>query len=227
MNLARTTRLIAAKDLRVELRSRVVINQVLPFSALVMVLFAFALDSDAVLTRTAPGLIWLATIFSLLIVVQRSFAVETADGALDALRVAGVPPAGIFLGKSIALAVQLLVLEVMLVVLAIVLYNATIDLAGAVLLVTLLLPATTGLAFVGTIYGGLAAGAKGRETLLPLLLFPVVAPVLIGATRATEAAFGAGGAAVSEGWPWVGLLVVFAVLFGVGGTLAFGPLIEE
>jgi heme exporter protein B len=227
VNLARTTRLIAAKDLRVELRSRVVINQVLPFSALVMVLFAFALDSDAVLTRTAPGLIWLATIFSLLIVVQRSFAVETADGALDALRVAGVPPAGIFLGKSIALAVQLLVLEVMLVVLAIVLYNATIDLAGAVLLVTLLLPATTGLAFVGTIYGGLAAGAKGRETLLPLLLFPVVAPVLIGATRATEAAFGAGGAAVSEGWPWVGLLVVFAVLFGVGGTLAFGPLIEE
>ena len=227
MNLARTTRLIAAKDLRIELRSRVVINQVLPFSALVMVLFAFALDSDAVLTRTAPGLIWLATIFSLLIVVQRSFAVETADGALDALRVAGVPPAGIFLGKSIALAVQLLVLEVMLVVLAIVLYNATIDLAGAVLLVTLLLPATTGLAFVGTIYGGLAAGAKGRETLLPLLLFPVVAPVLIGATRATEAAFGAGGAAVSEGWPWVGLLVVFAVLFGVGGTLAFGPLIEE
>jgi heme exporter protein B len=227
VNLARTTRLIAAKDLRVELRSRVVINQVLPFSALVMVLFAFALDSDAVLTRTAPGLIWLATIFSLLIVVQRSFAVETADGALDALRVAGVPPAGIFLGKSIALAVQLLVLEGMLVVLAIVLYNATIDLAGAVLLVTLLLPATTGLAFVGTIYGGLAAGAKGRETLLPLLLFPVVAPVLIGATRATEAAFGAGGAAVSEGWPWVGLLVVFAVLFGVGGTLAFGPLIEE
>ncbi|MFZ4812294.1 MAG: heme exporter protein CcmB [Ilumatobacteraceae bacterium] len=227
MNLARTTRLIAAKDLRVELRSRVVINQVLPFSALVMVLFAFALDGDAVLTRTAPGLVWLGTIFSLLIVVQRSFAVETADGALDALRVAGVPPAGIFLGKSIALAVQLLVLEVMLVVLAIVLYNATIDLAGAVLLVTLLLPATTGLAFVGTIYGGLAAGAKGRETLLPLLLFPVVAPVLIGATRATEAAFGAGGAAVSEGWPWVGLLVVFAVLFGVGGTLAFGPLIEE
>lgn len=227
MNVARTARLIAAKDLRVELRSRVVVNQVLPFAALVMVLFAFALDSDTALERTAPGLIWLGTIFSLLIVVQRSFAVETADGALDALRVAGVNPAGIFIGKSLALALQLLVLEVLLVLLSIVLYGTTLDLDGAVLLVTTLVPATLGLAFVGTLYGGLAAGAKGRETLLPLLLFPVVAPVLIGATRATEAALGVSGAATGEGWPWVGLLVIFAALFGVGGTLAFGPLIEE
>ncbi len=223
----RTARLVAAKDLRVERRSRVVVNQVLPFAALVMVLFAFALDKDTVLERTAPGLVWLGTIFSLLIVVQRSFAIETADGALDALRVAGVSPPGIFVGKSIALAAQLLVLEVLLVVLAVLLYQATVDLAGAVLLVTTLVPATSGLAFVGTLYGGLAAGTRGRETLLPLLLFPVVAPVLIGATRATEAAFGAGGAATNEGWPWVGMLFIFAAVFGVGGTLAFGPLLEE
>ena len=227
MSIARTARLVAAKDLRVEMRSRVVVNQVLPFAALVMVLFAFALDSDAALKRTAPGLIWLGTIFSLLIVVQRSFAIETADGALDALRVAGVSPAGIFVGKSLALALQLVVLELLLVVLSVVLYATTLDLGGAVLLVTTLVPATLGLAFVGTLYGGLAAGAKGRETLLPLLLFPVVAPVLIGATRATEAALGVSGAATGEGWPWVGLLVIFAALFGVGGTLAFGPLIEE
>lgn len=227
MSIARTARLVAAKDLRVEMRSRVVVNQVLPFAALVMVLFAFALDSDAALQRTAPGLIWLGTIFSLLIVVQRSFAIETADGALDALRVAGVSPAGIFVGKSLALALQLVVLELLLIVLSVILYATTLDLGGAVLLVTTLVPATLGLAFVGTLYGGLAAGAKGRETLLPLLLFPVVAPVLIGATRATEAALGVSGAATGEGWPWVGLLVIFAALFGVGGTLAFGPLIEE
>ena len=146
----------------------------LPFAALVMVLFAFALDNDTVLQRTAPGLVWLGTIFSLLIVVQRTFAVETADGALDALRVAGVSPPGIFLGKSMSLAVQLLVLEVLMLVLAIVLYGSSVDGLGAVLLVTTLIPATTGLAFVGTLYGGLAAGARGRETLLPLLMLPVV-----------------------------------------------------
>jgi heme exporter protein B len=223
----RTALLIAAKDLRVEARSRIVLVQVLPFAALVMVLFAFALDSDTVLQRVSPGLIWMATVFSLLIVVQRSFGIETADGALDALRVAGVRAAGIFVGKAIALAAQLLALEVLLTVLAIVLYRAQLDGDGVVLLVTTVVVATCGLAFVGTLYGGLAAGAKGRETLLPLLLFPVVAPVLIGATRATEAALGASGAATSEGWPWVALLVVFAALFGAGGTLAFGSLIEE
>jgi heme exporter protein B len=95
-----------------------------------------------------------------------------------------------------------------------------------VLLVTTAVAATCGLAAVGTLYGGLAAGARGRETLLPLLLLPVVAPALIGATRAVEPALGAD-LKVSEGWPWTGLVALFAVVFGAGGTVAFGPLIEE
>lgn len=225
--MLRVARLIAVKDLRIEVRSRVVLNQVLPFAAIVMVLFAFALDTDLVLQRVAPGLVWLATLFSLLIMVQRSFAIETNDGAIDALRVAGVDPAGIFLGKAAALAAQLAALELVLLAAAFVLYRAEFRIGGLVLLVTTFVAATCGLALVGTLYGGLAAGVRGRETLLPMLLLPVVAPVLIGATRATEAALGTGGAVVADGWPWVGLLTVFAALFGVGGTLAFGPLIEE
>ncbi|MDO8392566.1 MAG: heme exporter protein CcmB [Actinomycetota bacterium] len=228
MSTWRIARLIAAKDLRVEWRSRVLINQVLPFATLVMVMFAFALDNnDRVLTRVAPGLVWLATMFSLLVVVQRTFAVETADGALDALQVAGVRPGGVFLGKALALAAQLAALELVLMGAAVVLYRTEFQAGGVVLLVTTYLAATTGLAFVGTLYGGLAAGAKGRETLLPLLMLPVVAPVLIGATRATEAALGTEGATPSDGWPWIGLLTLFAALFGVGGTMAFGSLIDE
>jgi heme exporter protein B len=220
-------RLVAAKDLRIEARSRVVTNQVLPFAALVMVMFAFALDNDDVLTRVAPGLVWLATMFSMLVLVQRAFSVETADGALDALQVAGVRPGGIFFGKAMALAAELAALEAMLLLGAIVLYKAQLRGAGVPLLIATFVAATIGLCFVGTLYGGLAAGAKGRETLLPLLMLPVVAPVLIGATRATEAALGTNGASPSEGWPWIGLLTLFAALFGVGGTLAFGSLIDE
>jgi heme exporter protein B len=219
--------LIATKDLRIERHSRVVANQILPFAGVTMVMFGFALDSSDVLERVAPGLVWLATLFSLLVLVQRSFAIETDDGALDALRVAGVDPAAIFWGKAVALAVQLAVLEVVLLGAALVLYGAEVQVGGVALLVTTLVAATFGLAAVGTLYGGLAAGFKGRETLLPLLVFPVVVPVLIGATRAVESALGTDGAAVSEGWPWVGLLAVFAVAFGVGGSLAFGPLVDE
>jgi heme exporter protein B len=163
----------------------------------------------------------------MLVVIQRSFSVESADGALDALRVAGVDPVAIFLGKSLALAVQLLVLEALLIFTAVVLYAVEMTLAGFGLVVVTVVAATVGLACVGTLYGGLAAGVRGRETLLPLLLLPVVAPVLIGATRATESAFGSGGATISEGWPWVGLLAVFAVLFVAVGSVAFGPLVDE
>jgi len=227
MSTSRIARAVAAKDLRIELRSRVVTNQVLPFSGLVMIMFAFALDNDDVLQRTAGGLVWLATLFSLFILVQRTFAVETFDGALDSLRVAGVNPQGIFIGKSMALFVQLLILESVLFVAAVVLYRVNVNGSGAVLLVTCVLCATAGLAFVGTLYGGLTAGARGRETLLPLLLLPVVAPVLICATRATESAFRSGGVTVGEGWPWVAVLAVFAAVFGLGGLLSFGSLIEE
>lgn len=123
--------------------------------------------------------------------------------------------------------VQLFALEVLLVCTAFVLYGVEPTPAGWAEAFVTMVAATVGLGFVGTLYGGLAAGARGRETLLPLLLLPVVAPVLIGATRATEAAFGSGGASVSEGWPWIGLLAVFAVLFGAAGSAAFGPLVDE
>ncbi len=227
MNRTRIALAVARKDLRIEWNSRVLVNQVAPFAAIVMVLFAFALDNDGILQRVAPGLVWLATLFSMLVVIQRSFAVESADGALDALRVAGVDPGAIFLGKSIALMVQLFALESLLVGTAFVLYNITMTPAGFIEALVTMFTATVGLACVGTLYGGLAAGVRGRETLLPLLLLPVVAPVLIGATRAMEASFGSGGATTSEGWPWIGLLAVFAVLFTAIGSVAFGPLVDE
>ena len=226
--MLRSLRLVAAKDLRIELRSRVATNQVLPFALLVLVLFAFALDPDSgILQRATPGLFWLAVLFALVFTVQRSFALETADGARDLLRLSALEPAGIFLGKAAALMAQLLLLEVGLGIGIVLLYDVPTRAGGVVLVVVTALAATCGLAAVGTIYGGLAAGLRVRDTLLPLLLLPVVAPVLIGANRAFEAALGIGGRATSEGWPWVGLLTVFALVYTALGLVVFGPLLEE
>ncbi len=132
MTRRRIIGLIAAKDLRIERHSRVVANQILPFAAVTMVMFGFAIDSSDVLERVAPGLVWLATLFSLLVLVQRAFAIETDDGALDALRVAGVDPTAIFWGKVLALAVQLAVLEVILLGAALVLYGAEVQVGRGV-----------------------------------------------------------------------------------------------
>lgn len=220
----RDAALVAGKDLRIEARSRVATNQIAPFGVLVLVLFAFALDPDrGVLQRTAPGLFWVAVLFAALLAVQRSFAIEAADQAKDGLRLSGLDPAGIFLGKAGAVAAQLLALEVLLGVFVVLLYDA--DLRHAAILAVTITTATAGLAAAGVVYGMLAAGLRVRETLLPLLLLPVVAPVLLGATRATEAALDI--ATAAEAWPWVRLLGVFAVIYTTFGVLAFGTLLEE
>src|SRR6185369_10933240 len=161
-----------------------------------------------VLVKAAAGLFWIAVLFSTLLAVQRSFAVEASDGGRDGLRLSGLDPAGIFLGKAAAVAVQLLALELLLGIGVVVLYGA--DLHGPVLLLATCVAAAVGLAAAGTVYGVLAAGLKVRETLLPLLTLPALAPVLLGATRAWETALGE---SVDNGWKWVELLAVFSIVY--------------
>ena len=221
--MLRDAALVAGKDLRIEIRSGVTTNQIAPFAVLVLVLFAFALEPDrGLLTRAAAGLFWLAVTFSALLAIQRSFALESADDGQDGLRLSGLDPAGIFFGKAGAVALELLALEVLLGVGVVLLYDAPLQ--GALLLAITCLTATAGLAAAGTVYGVLAAGARVRETLLPLLLLPIVAPVVLAATRASEAALGQ---ATADGWPWVRLLGVFAVVYAAVGAVAFGPLLED
>jgi heme exporter protein B len=217
--------LVAGKDLRIELRSRVTANQVAPYALLVLVLFAFALDPDrGVLARAAAGLFWIAVLFSALLAVQRSHALEAVDGNRDALRLSGLDPAGIFLGKAAAVAVQLVVLELVLGVGVVVFYG--VDPAGFGTLAATAAVATVGLAAAGTLYGVLAAGLKVRETLLPLLLLPVVAPVLVAATRASEMAL-TGIELDIDTTDWLVLLAVFAVIYVAFGIAAFGSLLED
>jgi heme exporter protein B len=218
----RDASVIAEKDLRIELRSRVATNQVAPLAALLLVLFAFALDPDrGVLARAAPGLFWIAVLFAGVLAVQRSHAVEVEDGARDGLLLSGLDPAGIFLGKAVAIALQLLLLETLLAIGVVVLYDVALD--GVLLLISTCVVATIGIASAGTLYGALVAGLRTRDSLLPLLLLPVLAPVLVGATRAAEVALGT---SVDQGWQWVQLLAVFAVAYTAFGIAAYGALLE-
>jgi heme exporter protein B len=228
--------LIAGKDLRIEARSKVTLAQVGPFAVFVLVLFAFALGDivvrDAVSSNAATdsipasmvaaGLYWLAVLFAAVLAIQRAFAIETTDGAGDALRLSVLTPAGIFLGKALAIGAQLLALEAVLAAGIVLFFDVSFD-EPLLFAVTAAL-ATVGIAAVGTCHGALSAGLRVRDSLLPLLFFPVIAPVLIGAVRATEAALST---RVGEGWLWVRLLVVFAAAFVAVGVAVFGPLLEE
>ena len=215
--------LVAAKDLRIEFRSRITLSQVIPFAGLVLVMFGFALDANRSTLRLATsGLFWFTVLFVAVMAVQRSTSVETTDGARRALLLAGIEPAAVFLGKAAAVAVQLLAVEVFLVGGVLVLYDASVD--SVPLLVITCVAATIGIAAAGTLLGALVAGVRARETVLPILLLPVLAPLLIGATRAFDDALGS---VALDGWSWLGLHAGFAADNVVLGALAYGVLLEE
>lgn len=219
----RDAALVAGKDLRIERRSRVTTQQIGPFAVLVLVLFAFALDPDrGVLGRASAGLFWLTVVFCTVLAVQRSAAVEVADRGGDGLRLSGLDPGGIFLGKALAVAAQLIALEAVLAVGVTVLYGT--DLREPILLVATAILATAGLAAAGTAYAAVAAGLRVGTTLLPLLLLPVLAPVLLAATRAWEAGLAG---VPSDAISWLQLLAAFAVLYVAVGVVGYGTLQEE
>lgn len=213
---------VAAKDLEIEWRSKVTFSQILPFGALLVLLFAVAIDPDrGLLGAVAPGLLWLTVLLAALLAIGRSFAIERENGAGRGLLMSGTDPIALFLGKAAAIAVQLLLLELGVAVLMIGVYefhpgNVVLAGAGAV-------AATVGVATAGCLYGALVAVEKSRDSLLAIMLLPVLFPVLLAGTRVWEAA----SVGSSEALGWLGLLVIFAVLYGGLGSLAFGSLIEE
>lgn len=214
---------VARKDLRIEWRSKVVASQVLPFAMIVLVLFGLALDADRATLRTfTPGLFWVTVLFAAILAIQRSVSIETASSAFEALRLSGAPGWSIFAGKAIAVAAQLLAIEAVMALGVVVLYRSSFD--DPVLVVTAALAATVAIATAGSLYGVLAVGMGVRDTILPMLLLPILAPVLVAATRAFDD--GLGTAAVN-GWTWCALLGFFAALYAGVGSAAYAVVLED
>jgi heme exporter protein B len=212
--------LVAGKDLRIELRSRVLLWQVLPFGILALVLFALALGpSEAVLRRGAPGLFWLALLLAAVLAIARSAGIESAEGTRASVRLLGLDPGGVFLGKSCALLVELSALGLVLDLGLLVLFH--VDAARLALALPLALLAVVALAAVGTIYGALVAGTDVAGTLLPLLVLPALSPVLIAGERGTASVLAGGGPG-----RWAVLLAVMAVVYVAVGIVLYGPLEE-
>ena len=223
ITMIRDAWLVAKKDLLIEIRSRIIINQIAPYTLLIIVLFGFALDADTETLRdTGPGLFWVSTLLVAILAIQRSVDIEISDSALDRLLLSGISPASIYIGKTIALYVQLIILEVGLFIVMLVLFDMSVDNYPLIVASTIL--TTLAISSSGTLYGVIASGVGVRETLLPVLFLPVLAPAVIGATRAYGDAFGRVNA---DGWAWLGLLSVIAIVYTLIGMLTYGKLLEE
>lgn len=216
---------IARKDALAELRGRHAAVSTLFFAAVVLLLFGFALGPDAQrLADAAPGLLWLALVFAGVLAVNRLHLLETDDGALEQLALYPITRRAIYAGKAVGGFVVMLVLG--LIVLGAVGILFAVDVAGALLplLVTVVLGAV-GIAAVGTFYAGVTVRLRAREVMLPLLMLPVLAPLLLGAVKATAAALS--GDPFGELGAWLQLLLAYDVIMLVAGAATYGYLLEE
>jgi heme exporter protein B len=222
---ARTALAIARKDAVAELRGRHATVSTLFFSAVVLLLFGFALGPDSArLAAAAPGLLWLAVVFAGLLAVNRLHLLETDDGALEQLALYPVSRRAIYAGKALGGMAVMLVLG--LVVLGAVGILFAVDVASAWLpLLTTVVLGAVGIAAVGTFYAGVTVRLRAREVMLPLLMRPVLAPLLLAAVKATAAALA--GDPFGELGAWLQLLVAFDVIMVVAGAATYGYLLED
>ena len=217
--------LVAKKDLSIEMRTRTAFFSALVLALLGLTIFYFAWDSTAVAAiDLAPGVLWVIFTFSALLGLQRSFGVEQADRAMDALLAAPVDRESIFLGKALAnllfvVAVQVIALPALVLLYNISLGDVILPLAGVAFL------AAVGVVAVGTLFSSMAVNTRLAELLLPMLSLPFFLPVVMAAAQSTSKLLA--GRPVAEAWPWLRILIGFDIVFLVACTLAFPSTVQE
>jgi heme ABC exporter ATP-binding subunit CcmA/heme exporter protein CcmB len=219
---ARQSLAVLAKDLRIEWRTKDALTTMLVFAFLVLVTFNFALDlRPEVMAAVGPGVLWIAVVFASTLGLGRTFAVERDQGTLDGLLVAPLDRSALFLAKLLSNLAFMLALEAVTLPAFIALFNLAVAPVPVFLTLTL---GAVGLAAVGTLFSAMAAHTRAREVMLPVLLFPVIVPILIGVVQATGLVIGSAGA---RDMPWLSLLAAFAVMYVAAGAVVFEYVLEE
>jgi heme exporter protein B len=214
---------IVWKDLRAEIRSRELINSMILFTFMTVMVFSLALELDAQTRQNVvSGVLWVTVVFAGLLGLSRSLASEKDRGSLDALLLAPIERSALFFGKMIGNLLFVLVIALVLVILLTVMFNMTL-LRPLLLLVIVL--GSVGYTAVGTLLSSMSVHARARETLLPILLLPVVLPILISSVRASTAILNG---LPSDDWlPWLQLLAAGDAIFLAAAYLLFDYVVEE
>jgi heme exporter protein B len=221
----RTVALVAAKDLRTELRSREQALSLAIFALLVLVVFNFAFDFTIVdFGELGPGILWVAFIFSGVLALNHSFRIEREQDRIDGILMAPIDRSAFYLGKVLSTVIFMSAVETVLVPLAAILFNQSITPRLALMVLALVLN-TIGFAAVGTLFAAITTQTRRSEVLLPLLLFPAAVPIALAAVRAT--------AHILAGRPfaryanWIYLSAAYDLVFIAAAVLLFDYALQE
>jgi heme exporter protein B len=210
------------KDLVLEIREPDHLLSVFLFGMLLFILFSFALSIEpATMNKMAPGLFWLAVLFTSLRTLDHSFQREMEDGQWEGLLLLGIDPRSLYLGKMISNLCLVLLLQIFLLPLMAVFF----DISLSIRLITVLFLGSVGISTLGTFYAALTASIRGGQALLPVLLFPMLVPVLLAAVKVTELTLA--NDLFGQQTVWLKLLILFDIVFLLGSLLCSEALFER
>jgi heme exporter protein B len=222
----RTALLVLRKDVAIEVKSREILYTTLLFAVSCVLVFAIAFVKEGEpLVDAAAGILWIAIEFAGTLALGRTFERERYSETLRALLLAPASRASIYVGKMLGIVLLLAVAEALLVPLVAILFHAPLF-AQAGLLAALLATGTIGFAAVGTLFAAMLVRARTRDVMLPILLYPMTVPIMIGGVRGTTALLQAP-ADLPMAVMWVGLLGAIDVVFITLALWTFEPVMTE
>lgn len=226
MTFLGTVWLVVRKDLRIEIRSREILYTTLFFAASCVLVFAFGFVREGrPLEEAAAGILWIAIAFSGTLALGRAFDRERHNETLRALMLAPVPRPALYVGKLLGVLALLGAVELIVVPLIALMFQAPLF-AHPLLLLALLLTGTVGFAAVGTLFAAMLVRARSRDVLLPVLLYPMTIPVIIAGVRGTAALLQAD-VDLPMARAWLAMLVFFDTIFVTLALWTFEPLMSE
>ena len=218
--------LVLRKDFAIEVKSREILYTTLLFAVSCVLVFAFALVRDGEAPPdAAPAILWIAIMFAGTLALGRTFERERYSETLRALLLAPAPRPALYVGKLLGMLTLLAVAELLLVPLIAFLFQAALF-SRPLLLAAILAGGTVGFSAVGTLFAAMLVRARSRDVLLPILLYPITIPVIIGGVRGTAALLAS---PVDEPGAimWIGILAAFDVVFVTLSLWTFEPLMTE
>jgi heme exporter protein B len=222
----RTVWLVTRKDLLIEVRSREIVYTTLFFAVSCVLVFAFGFVRDGrPVEDAAAGILWIAIAFSGTLALGRAFERERQSETLRALMMAPVDRPALYVGKLVGVLMLLAVVEAIIVPLVALMFQAPLF-AHPVLMGGLLASGTIGFAAVGTLFAAMLVRAQSRDVLLPILLYPITIPVIIGGVRGTAALLQAD-VDIPMATAWLSMLAFFDVVFITLALWTFDPAMTE
>lgn len=210
----KTALLIAQKDLYSELKTKQVLVTMLVFSLLVILVFSFAFDPTNQTTKAViPGALWVIIVFSGILGLNRSFLSEQKNDTMQSLLISPMSATSIYLGKLMANFTMIAIVQLVAIPFLFLLFDFKF-IGSLPYFIFVLFIGSFGFISIGTFLASLAANSKSSEMLLPLLLFPVTSPILIGAVQATRIIL-TNMEKLPDAIAWIQLIAAYDVIFFV------------